>query len=145
MNNKFNLALVYLTFALLVSACAGTTNMVKTPDTQPGDQLKPEYMVGNWCTNRELTSQTNHDAGHSSLTNVSPLFWKFKQDGSWQVSASGWMFESHGEWKLEGLNTIVLDKPKGKALSYQANFKNGGADLFFEDEDGKFLILSECG
>ena len=144
MNRKNSLALVYLTIALLVSACAGNTNLMKAPDTQPGDQLKAEYLVGNWCTNRDLTAKTNRDAGHSSLTNVSPLFWKFKADGKWQVSASGWLYESHGEWKLKGLNTLFLEKSKGKPLSYQANFQNAGADLFLEDEEKKFLILSIC-
>ena len=143
MNRKNSLTLVYLTVALLVSACAGE-KLVQAPDTQPGDQLKAEYMVGNWCTNRELTAKTNMDAGHSALTNVSPLFWKFKADGKWQVSQSGWVFESHGEWKLKGLNTFVLKKSKGKPLSYQANFQNAGTDLFLEDEEGKFLILSGC-
>jgi len=143
MNKKFSFALVFLMFALLVSACA-EKRLVQVPDTQPGDQLKAEYMVGNWCTNRELTSKTNRDAGHSGMTNVSPLFWKFKQDGKWQVSASGWLYESHGEWKLKGLNTLHLEKSKGKPLSYQANFQNAGADLFLEDEDEKFLILSVC-
>jgi len=143
--NKINsLALVYLTIALLLSACAGTTNKVKAPDTQAGDQLKADYLVANWCTNRDLTSTTNMNAGHSALTHVSPQFWKFKENGQWQVSASGWMYESHGEWKLKGLNTLLLEKSKGKPLSYQANFKNGGADLFLEDEDGKFLVLSLC-
>ena len=144
MNKNYSPALVYLTIVLLVSACAATTIPVKAPDTQPGDQLKAEYLVANWCTNRDLTGKTNRDAGHSALTNVSPLYWKFKQDGEWQVSQSGWVFESHGEWKLEDLNTLLLEKSKGKPLSYQANFKNGGADLFLEDEDGKFLILSTC-
>ena len=89
MNKKNSLALVYLTFALLISACA-EKNLVRAPDTLPGDQLKAEYRVGNWCTNRELTSDANQDAGHSALTNIPPLFWNFKQDGSWQVSAAGW-------------------------------------------------------
>lgn len=143
MNKKYSLAFVTLTIALLVSACGGK-KLVQAPDTQPGDQLKAEYMVGSWCTNRELTGKTNRDAGHSSLANISPLFWKFKQDGGWQVSRSGWVFESNGKWKLKGLNTLVLEKSKGKPSSYLAIFKNDGADLFLEDEDKKFLVLSEC-
>jgi hypothetical protein len=143
MNKKYSLALVYLTVALLVSACTAK-NLVEAPDTQPGDQLKAEYMVGNWCTNRELTGKTNRDAGHSALSNISPLFWEFKQGGKWQVSASGWLYENHGEWKLKGLNTLLLKKSKGKPKSYQANFKNDGADLFLEDDEGKFLVLSGC-
>ena len=143
MNKKYRLALVYLTVALLVSACAAK-NLVEAPDTQPGDQLKAEYMVGTWCTNRELTGKTNRDAGHSALSNISPLFWEFKQGGKWQVSASGWLYENHGEWKLKGLNTLLLKKSKGKPLSYKANFKNAGADLFLEDKDEKYLVLSLC-
>ena len=144
MNRINSLAFVYLTIALLVSACAGTTNRPKAPETQPGDQLKAEYLVANWCTNRDLTAKTNRDAGHSSLSNISPLFWKFKENGKWQISTSGWIYESHGEWKLEGLNTLLLEKSKGKPLIYKANFKNAGADLFLEDEDEKFLVLSLC-
>jgi hypothetical protein len=136
-------AFVCLIFALLVSACA-TKSMVEVPDTQPGDRLKPEYMVGNWCTNRELTGETNREAGHSQLTNISPRFWNFKQGGDWQVSASGWMYESHGSWKLGGRNMMVLKSEKGALERYQANFKNGGVDLFLEDDDGKFLVLSGC-
>jgi hypothetical protein len=143
MNKKNSLALVYLTFALLISACA-EKNLVRAPDTLPGDQLKAEYMVGNWCTNRELTGKTNMDAGNSGLTNISPRFWQFKRAGIWQVSVSGWLYESHGKWWLEGLNTMVLEESKRKPKSYQANFKNDGADLFLEDEDGKFLVLSGC-
>jgi hypothetical protein len=143
MNNKFNLALVYLTFALLVSACAEKT-LVQVPDTQPGDRLKVEYMVGNWCTNRELTGKANQDAGHSALTNISPLYWNFKLGGDWQVSASGWMYEGHGKWKLKGLNTMVLEKSKSKPKDYQAIFKDDGKSLYLEDEDGKFLVLSAC-
>ena len=143
MTKKYSPALMYLTFALLVSACAGE-NLVLAPDTQPGDQLKAEYMVGNWCTNRELTGKTNKDAGHSALANISPLFWNFKLGGDWQVSVSGWLYENHGQWRLEGLNTMVLEKPKTKPRSYQANFINDGADLQLEDEDGKFLVLSAC-
>ena len=143
MNKNNSLALVYLSFALLVSACA-TKNLVEVPDTQPGDQLKAEYMVGDWCTNRELTGMTNKDAGHSALTNISPLYWRFEQGGDWQVSTTGWMYEDHGSWQLKGLNTMVLDKPKGKPSDYQAKFEDDGVNLYLEDEEGKFLVLSGC-
>ena len=143
MNKTNSFALIYLTFALLVSACA-SKNLVQAPDTQPGDQLKVEYLVCSWCTNRELTGLANQEAGHSRITNISPLFWKFNLEGKWQVSASGWLYEPHGKWQLKGLNTIVLEKSKGKSRTYQANFKNEGADLYLEDEDSKFLVLSEC-
>lgn len=144
MNKTNNLALVYLAFALLVSACAAEKNLVQAPDTRPGDQLKAEYMVGDWCTNRDLTAEANTEAGHSALANISTRFWRFKQDGDWQVSSSGTLYGSHGKWQLEGLNTMVLEKLKGKPRSFLANFKNDGADLYFEDEDGKFLVLSAC-
>jgi hypothetical protein len=143
MNKNNSLAFVYLSFALLVSACAAK-NLVEVPDTQPGDQLKAEYMVGDWCTNRELTGTTNRDAGHSALTNISPVYWRFEQGGDWQVSTTGWMYEDHGSWQLKGLNTLVLDKPKGKPSDYQANFKDDGADLYLEDDEAKFLVLSVC-
>ena len=141
MNKKNCLAFAYLTFALLLSACA-TKKLLEAPDTLPGDQLKSDYMVGNWCTNRELTGQTNKDAGHSALTNISPLFWNFNQDGTWQESVSGSLYENHGQWRLKGLNTMVLDRSQGKPKDYQASFKD--ADLYLEDEEEKFLVLSEC-
>jgi len=141
MNKRNSLALVYLTYALLLSACA-TEKLMEAPDTLPGEQLKADYMVGNWCTNRELTAQTNKDAGHSALTNVSQQYWNLKQDGIWQVSVSGSFYEDHGQWRLKGLSTIVLERSQGKPRDYQANFKD--ADLYLEDDEGKFLILSEC-
>ena len=149
MNKTNSLALIYLTFALLITACA-SKKIAQAPDTQPGDQLKAEYLVGSWCTNRDLTGEANKNAGHSRITNISPLFWEFNQEGKWQVSASGWLYEHHGKWQLKGLNTIVLEKSKGKPKSYQANFKNDGADLYLqaeaeeEGEAGKFLVLSGC-
>ena len=149
MNKTTRFALAYLSIALLVSACASSKPM-QAPDTQPGDQLKAEYMVGSWCTNRELTAKANQEVGHSALTNVKPLFWNFKQDGTWQISDSGWLFESHGSWKLNGLNTFVLKASKGKTRNFEANFKNEGADLYLQEEaeeEGetrKFLVLSGC-
>ncbi len=141
MNKKFYLALASLTFALLLSACAGN-KILDAPDTLPGDQLKKDYMVGNWCTNRELTGQTNKDAGHSALSNTRPLYWSFKQDGSWQVSTSGWLYENNGKWRLKGLNTMVLERSEGKPMNYQASFKD--SDLYLKDDEEKFLVLSEC-
>jgi len=141
MNKKICLALAYLTFALLLSACA-TKKLLEAPDTLPGDQLKPEYMVGNWCTNRELTGQTNKDAGHSALTNISSKFWNFNQDRTWQISISGSIYEGHGKWQFKELNTMVLEPAQGKLMNYQASFKD--SDLYLKDEEGKFLVLSEC-
>ena len=142
--NKTNIrSILFLALALLVTACA-SPELVLAPDTQAGDQLKPEYMVGDWCTNRDLTSQTNRDAGQSALSNVSPKFWRYREDGSWQYSASGWFYESYGKWQLDGLNTMILERNKGKPKPYQANFKEGGVDLYLEDEEGTFLVLSRC-
>ena len=132
-----------LVLAFLVSSCASRP-MVEVPDTQPGDQLKPIYMVGNWCTNRELTGDANREAGHSQLTNVSPRRWNFKEGGQWQVSDTGWLYENHGHWKLEGKNTLSLKGEKGDPKKWEANFKNSGSELHLEDEEGKFLILSGC-
>ena len=141
MNKKICLALAYLTFALLISACAGQ-KILEAPDTLPGDQLKEEYMVGKWCTDRELTGKTNRDAGHSGLANISPLFWSFKQGGTWQVSVSGWLYENHGKWSIKGLDTMVLERSKGQPRNFQASFKD--SSLYLKDDEEKFLVLSEC-
>ena len=141
MNKKNCLAFAYLTFALLLSACA-TKKLLEAPDTLPGEQLKADYMVGNWCTDRDLTWQTNKDAGHSALTNISKVFWNFKQDGTWQASVSGSIYETYGKWQLKGLNTMVLERLKNNPRDYQASFEKG--DLYLEDDEGKFLVLSEC-
>jgi hypothetical protein len=141
MNKTNSLALACLTFALLLSACA-SKKMVAAPDTLPGDQLKEDYMVGNWCTNRELTGQSNRDAGHSGMLNMKPLFWSFKQGGAWQVSSSGWLYENQGKWRLRGLDNLILERSKGEPMNYQASFKD--LDLYLKDDEGKFLVLSEC-
>ncbi len=114
------------------------------PDTMPGEQLKREYMIGKWCTNRDLTSQTNIDAGLSALSNISQQYWSFRETGTWKISASGWMYSNYGTWKLEGLNTLVIDNSSADALRYQADFKNAGQDLYLEDKDNKFLVMTRC-
>jgi hypothetical protein len=141
MNKKTILTLLYVTFAILISACAEKRMMV-APDTARGDQLQKEYMIGNWCTDRELTAQTNQDAGHSGLTNVAPLFWSFKDGGAWQVSSSGWLYENHGKWRIKERQTMVLERSNSKPVQYQAKFKDGS--LYLEDEESKFLVLSGC-
>jgi hypothetical protein len=141
MNKKNCFAFAYLTFALLLSACA-TKKLLEAPDTLPGEQLKADYMVGNWCTDRELTGQTNRDAGHSALANISPLFWNFNQDGTWQISVSGSLYENHGQWRLKGLDTMVLERSEGKPRNFQASFKD--SSLYLKDDEEKFLVLSEC-
>ena len=141
MNIKKCFVLAGLMFTLLLTACAGQ-KILEAPDTLPGDQLKEEYMVGNWCTDRELTSTINRDAGHSALSNISPLFWSFKQGGTWQVSVSGWLYENHGKWRIKGLDKMVLERSKGEPRNFQASFKD--LSLYLKDEEGKFLVLSAC-
>ncbi len=141
MEKRNNLALACLTFALLISACA-SQRILEAPDTSPGDQLEHNYMIGNWCTNRELTGETNRDAGHSGLSHMRPLFWSFKQGGAWQVSVSGWLYESQGKWRIKGLDTLVLERSNEKPVDYEANFKD--SDLYLKDKEGEFLVLSGC-
>lgn len=141
MNEKNYFAFAGLIFTLLLGACAGPKTL-EAPDTLPGDQIKGEYMVGRWCTDRELTAQSNRDAGHSGLLNLSSLFWSFKQDGTWQVSSSGWLYEDHGKWRIRGLDTLVLEQSEGEPGNFQASFKE--SSLYLTDEEGKFLVLSVC-
>ena len=129
--------------ALTLNACS-TRNPVAVPDTQPGDQLLDAYLVGDWCTNREETSNANREAGHSALINVSPEFWRFAEDGSWDISNSGFLFESHGSWKLEGRDTLLLAKEGTTPNKYQAQFKNNGVDLYLKDDKGQFLVIDHC-
>lgn len=129
--------------ALGLAACA-TKNTTVVPDTQPGDQLLDTYMLGDWCTNREETANANRAAGLSGLINVSVLFWRFKQDGSWDVSTSGFLYETHGNWSLGGLDTLQLSRPGTTPKKYQAQFKGDGANLHLEDDEGQFLVLSHC-
>ena len=49
--------------ALTLNACSTKNPSVVVPDTQPGDQLLAAYMIGDWCTNREETSNANRAAG----------------------------------------------------------------------------------
>lgn len=132
-----------LLFLLLLNACA-SNEAVLAPDTQAGARLQPEYLLGEWCNNRELTSKANSEAGHSALTNLSKVFWKFRSNGQWQNSASGWMYGHYGNWQLQPPDRFVLDPARGNAVVYQASFRNSGADLYLEDEKGQFLILSRC-
>lgn len=114
------------------------------PDTMPGEQLKLEYMIGKWCTNRDLTAQTNKDTGLSTISNLTRQYWNLRETGTWQISETGWMYSNYGTWQLEGLNTLLINKPQADPVRYQANFKNGGQDLYLEDKDKKFLVLSRC-
>jgi len=131
--------------ALAIGACSGTNqNAVVVPDTQPGDQLLAAYLVGDWCTNRQETSAANRAAGLSALVNVSPVFWHFAEDGAWGVSNSGFLFDAYGTWKLEGRDTLLLAKEGTTPKPYQAQFRNGGTDLYLKDDKEQFLVLDHC-
>jgi hypothetical protein len=54
------------------------------------------------------------------------------------------MYSNYGTWQLEELNTLVINKPPADPVRYQANFKNEGQDLYLEDKDKKFLVLTRC-
>ena len=144
MKTKIFAAVFYLSLLSLISACASNEAVVMAPDTQPGDQLKREYLVGEWCTNRELTSTANSEAGFSALLNISQEFWKFTDDERWQSAESGWIFKTLGQWQLEGRDTVILKREQGEAVGYQARFKNSGVDLYLKDDKGQFLVLSRC-
>ena len=133
----------FLILAAVQSACS-THNTVIVPDTEPGDQLKSEYMVGDWCTNRQETADQNKAAGFSPLTNITKVFWRFSEDGEWRASSSGFIFEGQGNWSLEGLDTLNLARYDLQPKSYQAQFRNGGTDLFLIDEKEHYLVLTLC-
>jgi len=132
-----------LLLVLLLSACA-SDQAVLAPDTQAGDSLRAEYLVGKWCTNRELTSRANSDAGHSALTNVSQRYWKFRANGKWEESGSGWMYLLQGKWQLQLPDRLLLDPVRGNTAIYTASFRNSGIDLYLEDPQGQFLVLGRC-
>jgi len=143
MNNKIIAAIVYATLLLLLSACA-TDEVTLAPNLQAGDQLESGYLVGKWCTNRELTSTANSAAGHSAVLNLDQQFWNFKASGKWQESGTGWMYSNYGEWQLQGRDTVILDPIRGNPTSYQASFVNSGVDLYLKDQAGQFLVLTRC-
>jgi hypothetical protein len=105
MKSKIITAIVCLSLLSLISACASNEAVI-APEIQTGDPLKHEYLVGKWCTNRELTSVANSDAGFSALLNVSKEFWKFTDDNKWQSAESGWIYKTLGKWQLEGRDTV---------------------------------------
>ena len=127
-----------------LAACSSKPPIVIAPDTQPGDQIKDEYMAGDWCTNREETAKVNQEAGHSGLLNVEPVFWRFELDGVWRDSTSGFYYDVAGSWKIEGLDTLTVTRKSGKATSRQARFQNDGADLYLIDEEDKVKVLKRC-
>jgi hypothetical protein len=143
MNKKTSLTLLCLTFTLLLSACA-TSKLMEAPDTARGDKLKSEYMVGGWCTDWELTTAKNEEAGQSLPSKLNDLNWSFKEDGSWQVNSFGWVYENAGKWNLKAgeRQTLVIQRENEKAVEFQASFKDG--DMYLERNDGKFVVLSDC-
>jgi hypothetical protein len=137
------LLLLVAGLALTLGACS-TKNSIVVPDTQAGDQLLDAYLVGDWCTNRQETSVANRAAGHSSLVNVSPVFWHFAEDGDWDISTSGFLFDYYGSWQLEGRDTLLLAKEGTTPKKYQAQFRNNGADLYLKDDKDQFLVIAHC-
>ena len=135
----------YLFIAVTLGACASGPSVV-VPDTKPGDQIKHEYLIGEWCTNREETATSNQDAGFSGILNVRPVFWRFEADGQWENSTSGFLFEPYGSWKLEGQDQLLLNKNNLEPNTYTIHFTNNGdgADLYMTDEKGQFTVLSRC-
>jgi len=129
----------------LLGACSSAPkDAVVVPNTQPGDQLQAEYMVGQWCTNREETSQRNKDANFSALTNLSQQYWRLDDDGEWGMAGSGWYFNRHGSWRLEERDSLLLTRDGGDTVRYRAQFINDGGDMVLQAEDGDFLVMQRC-
>jgi hypothetical protein len=95
-------SIALLSLIVLVSACA-SQDLVMAPDTIPGEQLKQEYMIGKWCTDRDLTAQTNKDAGLSTISNLTRQYWNLRETGTWQISETGWMYSNYGTWQLDSI------------------------------------------
>lgn len=131
----------YLLIALLLSACASGPT-VMAPDTQPGEQILDDYLIGEWCTNREQTATSNQEAGFSGLLNVRPVFWRFGAEKEWETSTSGFLYEPYGSWRVEGLNGLLLGRKSMEPILYQASFKGG--DLYLTDDKGQFTVLKRC-
>ena len=137
----------YLLFATMLSACAGApTVVVVVPETEPGDQIQNEYLVGKWCTNREKTATSNQAAGFSGLLNVRPVFWRFDTQGEWDVSTSGFLFDIWGSWKIDGLDKLLLARKGVEPDPYQIYFKkdDDGTNLYLVDDKGQFTVLARC-
>jgi len=135
----------YLLFAIMLAACASSPT-VPVPDTEAGDQIQNEYLVGKWCTNREQTAVSNQAAGFSGLLNVRPVFWRFGAQGEWDISTSGFLFETYGSWQIDGLDKLLIARKEMEPKSYQIYFKNdeGVTDLYLIDDKGQFTVLSRC-
>jgi hypothetical protein len=135
----------YLLLATMLAACASSPT-VPVPDTEPGDQIKYEYLVGKWCTNREQTAVSNQAAGFSGLLNVRPVFWRFGAAGDWDISTSGFLYETYGSWQIDGLDMLLLARKEMEPKPYQIYFKKGddGTDLYLVDDKDQFTVLARC-
>ena len=135
----------YLLIAFTLGACASGPS-VMVPDTQPGDQIQNEYLVGEWCTNREQTATSNQQAGFSGILNVRPVFWRFGAEGQWDASTSGFLYEPYGSWQVDGLDQLLLARKNMEPKTYTASFTNSGEgpDLYLTDDKGQFIVLSRC-
>ena len=136
----------YLLIATMLGACATTTSTVMVPETQPGDQIRDEYLLDKWCTNRGQTADSNLAAGFSGLLNVSPVFWRFNTENQWEASTSGFIYQPLGRWQLDGLDSLILTRNGREPKSYRVSFKSGeeGPDLYLVDDKGQFTVLSRC-
>jgi hypothetical protein len=141
MRKQPHVVIGYFLLACLLSACASGP-IIMVPDTQPSDQIKDEYLIGEWCTNREETATSNQEAGFSGILNVRPVFWRLRSEGQWDISVSGFLYEPYGSWQVDGLNTLLLGKKSMQGKPYQMQFKNG--DLYLTDDKGQFTVLSRC-
>ena len=135
----------YLLFAAMLAACASVP-VAEVPDTNPGEQIQNEYLVGKWCTNREQTATSNQAAGFSGLLNVRPVFWRFGSEGEWDISTSGFLYETYGSWQIDGLDKLLITKKNMEPKPFQVRFKNdeGVTDLYLIDDKGQFTVLSRC-
>jgi len=135
----------YLLFAAMLAACASVP-VAEVPDTNPGEQIQNEYLVGKWCTNREQTATSNQAAGFSGLLNVRPVFWRFGDEGEWDISTSGFLYETYGSWQIDGLDKLLIAKKNMEPKTFQVRFKNdeGVTDLYLIDDKGQFTVLSRC-
>ncbi|MCP4333401.1 MAG: hypothetical protein GY785_12155 [Gammaproteobacteria bacterium] len=135
----------YLLIAAMLGACASKST-VMVPETKPGDQIQVEHLIGEWCTNRNETANSNQAAGFSGLLNISPVYWRFDSENQWDGSASGFMYQPLGKWQLDGLDNLILTKNGAEPQSYRASFKNGeeGPDLYLIDDKGQFRVLARC-
>ena len=145
MTKQATAAIGYLLGSLLLAACASAPQ-ITVPDTLPGDRILDEYMLGKWCTNRELTADTNQAAGFSGLLNVSPVFWRFGENGQWDASTSGFMYNHVGSWAIDNPDNLRLSRDGLQTKTYQARFENDeeGPNLFLVDAEGHFTVLSRC-